>query len=49
MLNPVNTWADPAAYNERARKLAREFAAHYEKAYGGKDIDPAVAAECPRG
>ncbi len=48
MLNPVNTWGDPAAYGERARKLAREFAAHYEKAYGGKDIDPAVAAECPR-
>ncbi len=49
ILNPVNTWDDPAAYEERARKLAREFATHYQKAYGEKDIDPAVAAECPRG
>jgi len=47
VLRPVNTWADPKAYEERARKLAAEFAASYRKAYGDKGIDPAVAAECP--
>ncbi|MBD3349510.1 MAG: phosphoenolpyruvate carboxykinase (ATP) [Candidatus Eisenbacteria bacterium] len=47
ILKPVNTWNEPAAYEERARKLAGEFAAHYEKAYGDQEIDPAVAAECP--
>jgi phosphoenolpyruvate carboxykinase (ATP) len=47
ILNPVNTWDDPAAYAERARKLAADFAKHYETAYGGQGIDAAVAAECP--
>jgi len=47
MLDPRNTWADPAAYEVRARKLAQEFATHFEQAYGGKGIDPAVAAQCP--
>jgi phosphoenolpyruvate carboxykinase (ATP) len=47
ILRPVNTWADAKAYEERARKLAAEFAASYKKAYGDKGIDPAVAAECP--
>ncbi len=47
ILNPVNTWADKGAFAERARKLAADFAAHYDKAYGDKGIDPAVAAECP--
>jgi len=47
ILNPVNTWDDKHAFAERARKLAADFAAHYDKAYGDKGIDPAVAAECP--
>ena len=47
ILHPVNTWQDPAAYEERARKLAHDFAESYEKSYGDKGIDPAVAAECP--
>ena len=47
ILKPVNTWSDPRAYEERARKLASEFAASYKKAYGDKGIAPAVAAECP--
>jgi phosphoenolpyruvate carboxykinase (ATP) len=47
ILRPVNTWADPKAYEERARKLAAEFTSSYKKAYGDKGIDPAVAAECP--
>ncbi len=47
MLEPVNTWTDKAAFETRARKLATEFAAQFDKAYGDKGIDPAVAAACP--
>jgi phosphoenolpyruvate carboxykinase (ATP) len=47
VLHPVNTWDDPKAFEERAKKLACDFAETYEKAYGDKGIDPAVAAECP--
>jgi len=47
ILQPRNTWADPAAYDARARKLAAEFAAHFDKAYGGKNIDADVRAQCP--
>lgn len=47
ILQPKNTWGDKDAYEARADKLAAEFAAHFDKAYGGKGIDPAVAAQCP--
>jgi len=47
ILSPINTWADKDAYRERASRLAADFAAHFESAYGDKDIDPAIAAECP--
>jgi len=47
ILTPRNAWSDPAAYDARAAKLASEFAAHFEKAYGDKGIAPAVAAQCP--
>jgi phosphoenolpyruvate carboxykinase (ATP) len=47
VLRPADTWSDPKSYEERARKLAGEFAASYRKAYGDKGIDAAVAAECP--
>ncbi|WP_029734051.1 phosphoenolpyruvate carboxykinase (ATP) [Deferrisoma camini] len=47
VLIPRNTWPDPAAYDERARRLAEEFRSHFESAYGGKGIAPAVAAQCP--
>jgi phosphoenolpyruvate carboxykinase (ATP) len=47
ILNPVNTWDDPAAYEERAQKLAQDFIDSYSKNYADKGIDAAVAAECP--
>jgi phosphoenolpyruvate carboxykinase (ATP) len=47
ILGPRNTWRDEAAYDARAAKLAGEFAAHFDKAYGDKGIDPDVVAQCP--
>jgi phosphoenolpyruvate carboxykinase (ATP) len=47
VLFPVNTWSDKAAYEARARKLAGEFAAQWDKAYAGKGIAKAIEAACP--
>jgi phosphoenolpyruvate carboxykinase (ATP) len=47
MLNPRNTWADQGAFDQRAQKLACDFSAHFDKAYGHKGIDPSVIAQCP--
>jgi len=47
VLTPINTWNDKNAYAERAKKLAGDFAAQWDKAYADKDIDAAIAAECP--
>jgi phosphoenolpyruvate carboxykinase (ATP) len=47
VLVPRNTWADKEAYDTRARKLAHDFSAHFDKAYGDKNIDPAVIRQCP--
>ena len=47
LLDPRQSWEDPAAYDVRAAKLAAEFASHFDKAYGEKGIDPEVAAMCP--
>ncbi|MEA3224124.1 MAG: phosphoenolpyruvate carboxykinase (ATP) [Thermodesulfobacteriota bacterium] len=47
ILFPKNTWADKDAYDERAKKLAAQFSAHFDKAYGNKGIDEAVRAQCP--
>jgi phosphoenolpyruvate carboxykinase (ATP) len=46
VLEPLNTWADRDAYHEKARRLAAEFAAFYDKNYAGK-LAPAVERECP--
>jgi phosphoenolpyruvate carboxykinase (ATP) len=47
ILQPRNTWQDKEAYEERANKLAAEFSAHFDKAYGDKNIDLAVVRQCP--
>ncbi|MGD9318007.1 MAG: phosphoenolpyruvate carboxykinase (ATP) [Anaerolineae bacterium] len=47
MLNPRNTWADQEAFDRRAQKLACDFSAHFDKAYGHKGIDPNVISQCP--
>jgi len=47
ILNPRNTWQDKSAYDARAAKLTREFAAHFDKAYGNKGIDEAIVRQCP--
>ncbi|HUV88804.1 MAG TPA: phosphoenolpyruvate carboxykinase (ATP) [Anaerolineae bacterium] len=47
VLVPKNTWPDKEAYDARARKLAHDFSAHFDKAYGDKNIDRSVASQCP--
>lgn len=47
LLDPRKSWSDPVAYDVRAKKLASEFAAHFDKAYGNKGIDAAVVDQCP--
>lgn len=47
MLKPINTWADKDAYAENANKLAAQFTAAFDKAYGSQGIDPEVVKQCP--
>ena len=47
ILDPKNTWSDKKAYDERAKKLAMQFAAHFDKVYGKKNIDAEIASQCP--
>jgi phosphoenolpyruvate carboxykinase (ATP) len=47
ILDPRNTWEDKEAFDLRARSLADDFAAHFDKAYGNKGIDPAIVSQCP--
>jgi len=47
MLNPKNTWEDKAGYDAQARKLADQFSAAFDKAYGGKNIKESVVKQCP--
>ena len=47
MLDPINTWADKDAYRETANKLASKFSAHFDKAYGSKNLSESIIKECP--
>jgi phosphoenolpyruvate carboxykinase (ATP) len=47
LLDPRSTWADPAAYDAKARELAGMFRANFEKRFAAK-AEPAVAAAGPR-
>jgi len=47
VLFPRDTWDDKDAYDARARQLAQDFSAHFDKAYGDKNISPDVARQCP--
>jgi phosphoenolpyruvate carboxykinase (ATP) len=47
VLNPKETWDDPDAYENRGRKLAKEFSTHFDEAYGDKNIDREIVKECP--
>jgi len=47
VLNLKETWDDPEAYEDRARKLAEEFSTHFDRAYGDKNIDREIVKECP--
>jgi phosphoenolpyruvate carboxykinase (ATP) len=47
ILQPKNTWKDPGAFENRAKKLAGEFSAHYDRVYGGKNLPEAVRRQCP--
>jgi phosphoenolpyruvate carboxykinase (ATP) len=47
IISPRNTWEDKDAFDDRARKLAADFSAHFDRAYGDKGIDPDVVSQCP--
>lgn len=47
LLDPKATWADPDGYEAAADGLASEFAAAFEKSFGGSNIDVAVRRACP--
>lgn len=46
ILNPRNTWKDPLAYDEAARKLASQFIANFEKYAAG--VTEEVMAAAPK-
>ena len=47
VLLPINTWADKAAYKQKAQSLAADFSKSFDKNYGNKGLDPLIVAACP--
>ncbi len=47
LLDPKNSWKDKDAFEAGAKKLAAEFAAHFDKTFATTTLDPAVKAHCP--
>jgi phosphoenolpyruvate carboxykinase (ATP) len=47
ILFPKNTWANKKAYDETAMKLAKKFSDAFDKAYGHKNIQENIVAQCP--
>jgi phosphoenolpyruvate carboxykinase (ATP) len=47
MLNPINTWGNHDAYHAAAEKLAKQFSAHFDKAYGNNNLPQSIVSQCP--
>ncbi len=47
ILIPRNTWKNKEAYDLRAKKLASEFSAKFDKSYGNKNINQDIKNQCP--
>lgn len=47
ILNPVNTWADKAAFEATAEKLAKAFSDQFDKSYGQANLDENICNMCP--
>ncbi|MBN2173361.1 MAG: phosphoenolpyruvate carboxykinase [Bacteroidales bacterium] len=47
ILFPKNTWKDKTAYDETAKNLAKKFSDAFDKAYGHKNIQASIVAQCP--
>jgi phosphoenolpyruvate carboxykinase (ATP) len=47
LLNPRHTWADQAAFEHQAHKLANDFSKGFDKNFGHKGIAAAIVAQCP--
>jgi len=47
MLDPINTWENKDDYNNTAGKLADQFSAHFDKAYGNKNLSKGIIDQCP--
>jgi phosphoenolpyruvate carboxykinase (ATP) len=47
ILNTRELWTHPDSYRERALRLSHDFQMHFEKAYGKKNIEEEIIAQCP--
>ena len=47
ILRPENSWSSKTAYEQRARRLAAQFAEHFRKAFGEKGLEPEIREQCP--